>query len=97
MEKIVYKVIEKLPKQQGVSQNNVAWESQEIVVEDTAQVQYPDRVLLRFSSDKVKMLDGINVGDMGTAAWSARVRAFKTGGGRDIRSQEKRGWKIEKV
>lgn len=95
MEQKTYKVIEILPLQQGVSQRG-EWQSQEIVIEELQNVQYPDRYLLRFGGSKVEMLAGINAGDIVTASWTASVRSYDTRDGRKAYAQVLNGWKMEK-
>ena len=91
-----FKVTDMLPVQQGESERG-PWRSQDIIVESTENVQYPDRLLLRFSGNGVEMLAGVKVGMVVRAWWSANVRVFKTRDGRDCHVQELRCWKIEPV
>lgn len=91
-----FKVTDMLPVQQGESERG-PWRSQDIIVESTENVQYPDRLLLRFSGNAVDMLADVKVGMVVKAWWSANVRQFKTRDGRDCLAQELRCWKIEPV
>lgn len=96
MEKKTYKVISILQKQSGRSERG-EWCSQEIIIESTEQVQYPDRFLLRLSGSNVDLLQGIKEGDIVEALWSSSVRSFqrKDGSGNSY-TQENRCWKIIK-
>lgn len=91
-----FKVTDMLPVQQGESERG-PWRSQDIIVESTENVQYPDRLLLRFSGNGVDMLAEVKVGMVVRAWWSANVRQFKTRNGNDCHVQELRCWKIEPV
>ena len=91
-----FKVTDMLPVQQGESERG-PWRSQDIIVESTENVQYPDRLLLRFSGNAVDMLAEVKVGMVVKAWWSANVRQFKTRDGRDCFAQELRCWKSEPV
>lgn len=97
MEKKTYRVVSILPKQSGTSERGV-WSSQEIIIEVTEQVQYPDRFLLRLTGDNVEQLQGIKEGDIVEALWSSNVRSFprKDGSGNSY-IQENRCWKIVKA
>ena len=55
-----FKVTDMLPVQQGESERG-PWRSQDIIVESTENVQYPDRLLLRFSGNAVDMLAEVKV------------------------------------
>lgn len=94
MEKKTYKVVSILPAQNGTSERG-EWCSQEIVIESTEQVQYPDSFLLRLTGKNVEQLTGIKVGDVVEALWSSNVRSFqrKDGSGTTY-MQENRCWKI---
>lgn len=96
MEEKTYKVIEVLQMQTGTTERG-EWKSQEIIVEENAQVQYPDRWLLRFSGSGVDQLAQIKAGDVVTAQWASSVRHFTTREGREVYQQEHRCWKIGPV
>ena len=97
MEQQQFKVISMLAPQSGVSERG-EWRSQEIILEEVANVQYPDQYLVTFRGDKVDMLKGIKAGDTVTAHWSAYVRSYKSKDGlRDMHAQQLNGWKIENV
>lgn len=85
-----------LALQQGVSERG-NWQSQEVIIEALENVQYPDRVLLTLRGDKVKMLEGIKVGDTVTAQWASSVREWKTREGKVAYSQVNNCWKLENV
>lgn len=94
MEKRTYKVLALLPMQSGTSERG-EWKSQEVIVESTEQVQYPESFILRLSGDKVDQLKDIRVGDVVEAFWASNVRKYtrKDGQG-DAYTQENRCWKI---
>lgn len=96
MADINYKVVEMLEKQTLTTANG-SWDVQEIVLEEIADVQYPDRYLIRFSGDNISKIEGINIGDTVTAKWSASVRNYLSKDGRKIWSQNLKGWQLEKV
>ena len=77
MNEKVYRVIEILPLQEGVSQRG-AWKNQHIIVEEKVALPHPDRFLLRFSGENVDMLAGTKVGDEIKAMWTNTVRSFTT-------------------
>lgn len=93
MQEQTFKIIAILAMQQGTSERG-DWQSQEVIIEAQENVQYPDRHLLTLRGDKVKMLDGIKVGDEVTAQWSANVRDWKTRDGKTAYSQVNNCWKI---
>ena len=51
MEQRKFKVIEILALQSGTSERG-EWKSQEVILEEVQNVQYPDRYLIRFSGEK---------------------------------------------
>ena len=53
-----YKIKEILPLQQGTSERG-DWQSQEVIVEENANVQYPNQLLLRLRGDKTGQLTGL--------------------------------------
>ena len=93
MEEKTYKVIEVLEMQTGTSERG-EWKSQEVIVEECAEVQYPDRWLLRLSGSGVDQLAQIKVGDVVKAQWASSVREWRTKDGKVMHSQEHRCWKI---
>lgn len=95
MNEKVYRVIEILPLQEGVSQRG-AWKNQHIIVEEKVALPHPDRFLLRFSGDNVDMLAGTKVGDEIKAMWTNTVRSFTTDKG-TFHSQECNVWSMENV
>ena len=92
-----FKVVKLLPLQSGTSERG-DWRSQDVVIESTEQVQYPDRFLLHLSGGAVDQLQGISEGDIVEAMWSSNVRSFtrKDGSG-ETYMQEHRCWKITKA
>lgn len=96
MEQRKFKVIELLAFQNGVSEHG-EWKSQEVILEELQDVQYPDRYLIRFSGSKVEQLEGIKEGDIVTAKWTASVRSYNTKDGRKMWSQSLNGWQVSKV
>ena len=93
--KILYKVIEIMPVESGTSQTTGReWKSREFVAEEIVDVQYPNQVLLRVSGEKVKLIDGVNVGDTVELGFNSRVRSFQTKDGKTMKSQENNCWKI---
>lgn len=92
MDNPTFKVIEILPLQQGTNERGV-WQSQDVVLEVIDNVPYPDRFVVTFRGEKVKMLEGINIGDRVSACWSANVREWTTRDGRKAYSQQLNGWK----
>ena len=50
MEQRKFKVIEILALQSGTSERG-EWKSQEVILEEDQNVQYPDRYLIRFSGE----------------------------------------------
>ena len=95
MEQRKFKVIEILALQSGTSERG-EWRSQQVILEELQNVQYPDRYLVRFSGEKVAMLDGIKKDDVVTASWTASVRSFNTHDGKTAYAQSLNGWRIEK-
>lgn len=89
-----FKVVQLLDIQSGTSQHG-DWKSQEVILEEMQDVQYPDRYLIRFSGSKLEQLEGIKEGDIVTASWTANVRSFDTKDGRKAYAQSLNGWKIE--
>lgn len=97
MNEQIFKIVELLDLQQGQSERG-EWKSQEVILEEVANVQYPDRFLVAFRGDKVEMLQGLQVGDHVVAHWSAMVRQYKTKETqRVVYAQHLNGWKIEKA
>ena len=96
MEQRKFKVIEILALQSGTSERG-EWKSQEVILEEVQNVQYPDRYLIRFSGEKVEMLADIRQGDIVTASWTASVRSFNTHDGKTAYAQSLNGWRIEPV
>ena len=95
MEQRKFKVIEILALQSGTSERG-EWKSQELILEEMQNVQYPDRYLIRFSGEKVEMLTDIKQDDIVSASWTASVRSYNTKDGRKMWAQSLNGWKIEK-
>ena len=95
MEQRKFKVVEILALQSGTSERG-EWKSQEVILEEMQNVQYPDRYLIRFSGEKVEMLTGIKQDDVVMASWTASVRNYNTKDGRKMWAQSLNGWKIEK-
>ena len=95
MEQRKFKVIEILALQSGTSERG-EWKSQEVILEEMQNVQYPDRYLIRFSGEKVEMLTDIKQDDIVSASWTASVRSYNTKDGRKMWAQSLNGWKIEK-
>ena len=96
MEQRKFKVVEILALQSGTSERG-EWKSQEVILEEMQNVQYPDRYLIRFSGEKVEMLTDIKQDDIVSASWTASVRSYNTKDGRKMWAQSLNGWKIEKV
>lgn len=95
MNEKIYRVIELLPMQEGVSQRG-AWKSRQVVVEEKVALPHPDRFLLRFGTEQVAMLEGVKAGDEIKAMWTNTVRSFEKDG-RKFHSQECNVWAMEKV
>ena len=95
MEQRRFKVVEILALQSGTSERG-EWRSQQVILEELQNVQFPDRYLVRFSGEKVAMLDGIRKDDVVTASWTASVRSFNTHDGKTAYAQSLNGWRIEK-
>ena len=95
--KILYKVMEIMPVESGTSQTTGReWKSREFVAEEIVDVQYPNQVLLRVSGEKVKLIDGVNVGDTVELGFNSRVRSFQTKDGKTMKSQENNCWRVVK-
>ena len=95
--KLIYKITEVLPLESGVSQNGNEWKSREFVVEEQANVQYPNQLVLRLSGDRVKLLDGFAVGSIVEIGFNSRVRSFQSKAGKTMHVQENNCWKIAKI
>jgi hypothetical protein len=95
MNEKIYRVIEILPMQEGVSQRG-AWKSQQIVVEEKVALPHPDRFLLRFGTEQVALLADIKVGDEIRAMWTNAVRFFEKDG-KKFYSQECNVWTMEVI
>ena len=88
------KVKKMMPLQAGVSERG-KWKSREVILEEIDdRIQYPNQYLVRFTGDRVRLLESINEGYTVTCHWSSRVREFKTKNGYDMVSQENNGWGI---
>ena len=95
--KLIYKITEVLPLESGVSQNGNEWKSREFVVEEQANVQYPNQLVLRLSGDRVKLLDSFAVGSVVELGYNSRVRSFQSKAGKTMHVQENNCWKIAKI
>lgn len=95
--KLIYKITEVLPLESGVSQNGNEWKSREFVVEEQANVQYPNQLVMRLSGDKVKLLDSFAVGSVVELGYNSRVRSFQSKVGKTMHVQENNCWKITKI
>ena len=95
--KLIYKITEVLPLESGVSQNGNEWKSREFVVEEQANVQYPNQLVLRLSGDRVKLLDSFAVGSVVELGYNSRVRSFQSKAGKTMHVQENNCWKITKI
>ena len=95
--KLIYKITEVLPLESGVSQNGNEWKSREFVVEEQANVQYPNQLVVRLSGDKVKLLDSFAVGSVVELGYNSRVRSFQSKAGKTMHVQENNCWKIAKI
>ena len=95
--KLIYKITELLPLESGVSQNGNEWKSREFVVEEQANVQYPNQLVMRLSGDKVKLLDSFAVGSVVELGYNSRVRSFQSKAGKTMHVQENNCWKITKI
>lgn len=91
-----YKVITILPMQSGTSERG-NWRSQELIIESTEQVQYPERFLLHLSGTAVDQMNGIKEGDIVEALWAGNVRSFTRKDGTVAYMQENRCWKLTNV
>ena len=91
-----YKIKEILPLQQGTSERG-NWQSQEVIVEENANVQYPNQLLLRFRGDKIQQLIGLKAGDVVEVMYASTVRAYNTKDGRKIYNTEINCWSVKKV
>lgn len=95
--KLIYKITEVLPLESGVSQNGNEWKSREFVVEEQANVQYPNQLVLRLSGDRVKLLDSFTVGSIVELGFNSRVRSFQSKAGKTMHVQENNCWKISRI
>ena len=95
--KLIYKITEVLPLESGVSQNGNEWKSREFVVEEQANVKYPNQLVMRLSGDKVKLLDSFAVGSVVELGYNSRVRSFQSKAGKTMHVQENNCWKITKI
>ena len=75
MEQRRFKVVEILALQSGTSERG-EWRSQQVILEELQNVQFPDRYLVRFCGEKVAMLADLKKDDIVTASWTASVRSF---------------------
>ena len=91
-----YKIKEILPLQQGTSERG-DWQSQEVIVEENANVQYPNQLLLRLRGDKTAQLTRLKVGDVVDVMYASTVRAYNTKDGRKVYNTEINCWSIRKV
>ena len=91
-----YKIKEILPLQQGTSERG-DWQSQEVIVEENANVQYPNQLLLRLRGDKTGQLTGLQAGDVVDVMYASTVRAYTTKDGRKVYNTEINCWSIRKV
>lgn len=96
--KNIFKITAIMPTESGVSQTSSnEWKSREFVVEEVANVQYPNQLVLRTNGDKVKLLDGVAVGDKVEIGFNSRVRSFQTKAGKTVNMQENNCWRISAV
>ena len=95
--KLIYKITEVLPLESGVSQNGNEWKSREFVVEEQANVQYPNQFVMRLSGEKVKLLEDFAVGSIVVLGYNSRVRSFQSKAGKTMHVQENNCWRISKV
>ena len=91
-----YKIKEILPLQQGTSERG-DWQSQEVIVEENANVQYPNQLLLRLRGDKTAQLTGLKAGDVVDVMYASSVRSYTTKDGRKVYNTEINCWSIKKV
>ena len=91
-----YKIKEILPLQQGTSERG-DWQSQEVIVEENANVQYPNQLLLRLGGDKTAQLTGLKAGDVVDVMYASTVRSYTTKDGRKVYNTEINCWSIRKV
>ena len=90
------KVKKILPLQTGVSERG-EWKSREVILEENDErIQYPNQYLVRFTADRVNLVDSIKEGDTVSCQWSSRVREYKTRDGREMAAQELNGWGVKK-
>ena len=89
-----FKLVKLLPLQSGTSERG-DWRSQDVVIESTEQVQYPDRFLLHLSGNAVDQLASLHEGDVVEALWASNVRTFNRKDGTTAYVQEHRCWKIQ--
>ena len=90
-----FRVKKILPLQSGTNARG-EWKSQEIIVEDLADVQYPNQLLLRCTGDRTATVKGIQEGDLVDVGYAATVRAFNTHDGRCLYVQENRCWRMDR-
>ena len=95
--KLIYKITEVLPLESGVSQNGNEWKSREFVVEEQANVQYPNQLVMRLSGEKVKLLEDFAVGSIVVLGYNSRVRSIQSKAGKTMHVQENNCWRISKV
>lgn len=95
--KLIYKITEVLPLESGVSQNGNEWKSREFVVEEQANVQYPNQLVMRLSGEKVKLLEDFAVGSIVVLGYNSRVRSFQSKSGKTMHVQENNCWRISKA
>ena len=91
-----YKIKEILPIQSGTTERGT-WQSQEVIVEENANVQYPNQLLLRFRGDKIQQLNGLKAGDVVEVMYASSVRAYTTKDGRKVYNTEINCWSVKKV
>ena len=95
--KLIYKITEVLPLESGVSQNGNEWKSREFVVEEQANVQYPNQLVMRLSGEQVKLLEDFAVGSIVELGYNSRVRSFQSKAGKTMHVQENNCWRISKA
>ena len=90
------KVKKIMPLQTGVSERG-EWKSREVILEENDErIQYPNQYLVRFTADRVNLVDSIREGDTVSCHWSSRVREYRTKDGREMAAQELNGWGVKK-
>ena len=92
--KLIYRITEIMPTESGISNNGNEWKSREFVVEEQANVQYPNQLIMRLSGDRVNMLDGLAVGSLVELGYNSRVRAFQAKTGKTMHVQENNCWRV---